>query len=77
MKYTLSEAAALKVLLHAARHPSAPVNGLLLAGPSDAGVAIVDAVPLFHSSSLVGPYLETAIVQVRSTAGRVRVPCPA
>lgn len=67
--YSLQENAALKILLHAAKYPSAAINGLLLGtvaqSDSDASaVTIVDAVPLFHTFLSLSPMLETALVQV-------------
>ncbi|KAK9813344.1 hypothetical protein WJX73_001519 [Symbiochloris irregularis] len=71
--YTLQENAALKILLHAAKYPSAAVNGVLLGtvaqSESDlSAVTIVDAVPLFHTFLSLSPMLETALVQVASYA---------
>jgi hypothetical protein len=66
MKYTFSETASLKVLLHAVRHPSSSVCGVVLAQQSSSttDVSVVDAVPLFHTRSVLGPCFETAMVQV-------------
>ncbi|KAF9103716.1 hypothetical protein BGX27_010409 [Mortierella sp. AM989] len=52
----------LKPLLHAAKYPTAAVNGVFLA--SDSSDAVVDAVPLFHFWNMLTPMLEVAITQV-------------
>ena len=75
MKFDVSEAAAMKVLLHAARHSSSSICGLLLASKvpkSSDNVSIVDAIPLFHTNTIIGPCFETAIIQVRS---KLRLGC--
>lgn len=80
---TLDSAALLKILLHGAKYPAAPINGLLLgtatqsaggtesaAETGDASLQIVDAVPLFHSFLHLSMPLETALLQV-SQCGRI------
>ena len=76
--YIVQQGAALKILLHAAKFPSAAVNGVLLGtvsapqgdsaadAPSSGAVTVVDAIPLFHSFLALAPMLETALVQVRA-----------
>ncbi|CAM9367990.1 unnamed protein product, partial [Chrysoparadoxa australica] len=60
-----------KLMLHAAKHPSCPVNGLLLVRQSqskgDGDVYIVDAVPMFHLRSLA-PLLESAAMLTEAYA---------
>jgi ER membrane protein complex subunit 8/9 len=70
-RYEVSQAAYVKLALHALKHPAAPVNGLLLgrlADPSSspAVVSIVDAVPLSHHQHHLPllPTLELALTLV-------------
>ena len=79
--YEVDSAALLKILLHAAKHPSSDVLGVLLGRPPKGSDAIdadasstptpsvsgrvVDALPLFHGPMLHGPMLEVALLQVR------------
>ena len=79
LECTIDSAALLKILLHAAKYPASPINGLLI-GRADAvasgsdkrsdhsggSLQIVDAVPLFHSFLHLSMPLETALVQVGS-----------
>lgn len=59
----------MKTLLHASRHSCTSVNGLLLGRLiGQAEVEINDAVPLFHSPTVLGPCFETALVQVLQLA---------
>ena len=51
----------LKPLLHAAKYPTAAVNGVFLADASD---NVVDAVPFFHFWNTLTPMLEVAMTQV-------------
>jgi Uncharacterised protein family (UPF0172) len=73
---TIDSAALLKILLHAAKYPASPINGLLLGrGPqpesgsntgsdtSGGSLQIIDAVPLFHSFLHLSMPLESALVQ--------------
>ncbi|BGP12813.1 hypothetical protein JCM10213_008074 [Rhodosporidiobolus nylandii] len=46
--YSLSPLAYLKVVLHAAKHPSSTVCGLLVGTVSSGTASIVDAIPLLH-----------------------------
>ena len=77
--YTVDSKALLKILLHAAKHPSHSVNGVLLGtiapasgepgsprgGAAQVAVTVADAIPLFHSFLSLAPALETALVQAR------------
>lgn len=69
---TLSEDALLKVLLHAAKHPTTAVNGVLLGtvtgGEGAAEVAITDAIPTCHSFISLAPVLEAALSQLEAHA---------
>ncbi|KAI1311948.1 hypothetical protein EDD11_003228 [Mortierella claussenii] len=51
-----------KPLLHAAKYPTAAVNGVFLADMTSGHV--VDAVPLFHFWNTLTPMLEVAMTQV-------------
>ncbi|KAF9938343.1 hypothetical protein BGZ67_000248 [Mortierella alpina] len=61
VKMKFSHKSYLKPLLHAAKHPTAAVNGVFLADASD---NIVDAVPFFHFWNTLTPMLEVAMTQV-------------
>ncbi|KAI7844049.1 hypothetical protein COHA_002389 [Chlorella ohadii] len=69
---TLSEDALLKVLLHAAKHPTTAVNGVLLGtvsgGDGAAEVSVTDAVPACHSFISLAPVLEAALSQLEAHA---------
>jgi hypothetical protein len=68
--HTLSEDACLTVLLHAAKHPSCTVCGVLLGKAQQGGsVTVGAALPLFHLSMLMAPCVETALTQVRGCGG--------
>ncbi|CAM5100416.1 unnamed protein product [Natator depressus] len=61
-----------KMCLHAARHPHAAVNGLLLGhwgGPPKC-LFLTDCVPLFHSNLALSVMLEVALNQVDLWASR-------
>ncbi|KAF9576794.1 hypothetical protein EC968_003301 [Mortierella alpina] len=60
-KMKFSHKSYLKPLLHAAKYPTASVNGVFLADASD---NIVDAVPFFHFWNTLTPMLEVAMTQV-------------
>ncbi|XP_044841309.1 ER membrane protein complex subunit 9 isoform X2 [Mauremys mutica] len=61
-----------KMCLHAARHPHAAVNGLLLGlrGPPAECLFLTDCVPLFHSNLALSVMLEVALNQVDLWASR-------
>ncbi|KAJ6834837.1 putative ER membrane protein complex subunit 8/9-like protein [Iris pallida] len=68
-KYEVSQTAYIKLVLHALKHRSASVNGLLLGRLLDSSAAaatvqISDAVPLSHSQISLLPSLELALIQV-------------
>ena len=54
------------IMLHACKHPCKAVNGLLLGSVSGASVSVRKALPLFHSSFALGPFLEMALTLVRT-----------
>ncbi|XP_028549212.1 ER membrane protein complex subunit 8/9 homolog isoform X2 [Dendrobium catenatum] len=70
-RYQISQCAYIKFVLHALKHRSSSVNGLLLGrlledggGGAAPTVLISDSVPLSHSQIGVLPYLELALIQV-------------
>lgn len=64
--WEISEDAALTILLHASKHPSATVDGALLAKPRPGGGWLIcSAVALFHRSHVMAPCMEAALTQVR------------
>lgn len=67
LKYELSQNAYIKLVLHARKHKTAAVNGVLLGRVSpqnDAVVEIADSVPLFHSHLGLLPNLEISLIMV-------------
>ncbi|PKA59978.1 ER membrane protein complex subunit 8/9 like [Apostasia shenzhenica] len=74
--YVISQGAYIKLVLHALKHRSSPVNGLLVGRLLDGGIAgasptvqISDAVPLSHSQIGILTYLELALIQVEEHFG--------
>lgn len=64
-KYQIQQNAYIKLVLHAFKHKTSAVNGILLGRLSGDGmVDIVDSVPLFHSQIGVLPPLEIALIMV-------------
>ena len=67
--YTLSDRAYVKLVLHALKHPTRAVCGVLVGRASgDAGVEVVDALPMLHSSLAVTPCAEIALEQCAAHA---------
>ncbi|KAG6519192.1 ER membrane protein complex subunit 8/9 homolog [Zingiber officinale] len=66
--YEVSQIAYVKLVLHALKHPSSAVNGLLLGrlrqDGSTATVEVADAVPLSHAQIGLLPALEIALIQI-------------
>ncbi|KAL1498793.1 hypothetical protein AB1Y20_014100 [Prymnesium parvum] len=58
----LSHDAYCVLFLHACKHPSKAVNGLLIGTVTDGAVRVTKALPLFHSSLALAPMLETALM---------------
>jgi hypothetical protein len=52
------------IFLHACKHPTKAVNGLLLGTAAADGVNITNVLPLFHSSFALSPMLEAALMLV-------------
>jgi len=69
-EYIINKEAYLKIILHACKHPSRTVNGVLLAQEesdkdnSSNKIIIVDAVPLFHHWNTLTPMLEVGLQQI-------------
>ena len=87
MVCTVDRLAVLKILLHSAKYPSSAVNGVLLGRSStegssqtaeahdrDISLHVTDVIPLFHSFLTLAPSLETALVQVASSALVLQLP---
>ncbi|KAL0320898.1 UNVERIFIED_CONTAM: ER membrane protein complex subunit/9 [Sesamum radiatum] len=70
-RYEINQTAYIKLVLHALKHRSAAVNGLILGrASSDAAVVeIVDSVPLFHSQIGLLPPLEIALIMIEEYYG--------
>eukprot|EP00892_Ulva_mutabilis_P001387 jgi/Ulvmu1/11249/UM073_0021.1 len=62
--YNFESEAALKVLLHACRHPSSTVCGVFLGREAGDATSVQDCIPLFHSNTAIGPCAESALWQV-------------
>ncbi|XP_027064834.1 ER membrane protein complex subunit 8/9 homolog [Coffea arabica] len=64
-KYEIHQNAYIKLVLHALKHKTSAVNGVLLGRLSgDDTVEIVDSVPLFHSQIGLLPPLEIALIMI-------------
>ncbi|KAJ3679844.1 hypothetical protein LUZ60_016122 [Juncus effusus] len=71
--YELSQTAYIKLVLHALKHQSSAVNGILVGRvASDGGttVSISDAVPVSHTSLSLLPPLEIALTQAEEQFGK-------
>jgi len=66
--YTLNKTAYIKLVLHAAKHPHAPVNGVLLGVKSGNDVSVVDTIPLLHHWTSLSPMMEIGLDLARSHA---------
>ncbi|KAJ4725321.1 ER membrane protein complex subunit 8/9-like [Melia azedarach] len=67
LKYELSQNAYMKLVLHARKHKTAAVNGVLLGRVSpqnDDVIEIADSVPLFHSHLGLLPNLEISLILI-------------
>eukprot|EP00250_Pteridium_aquilinum_P000937 c11121_g1_i1 orf=141-758(+) len=68
-KYEIADKAYIKAVLHAVKHKTCAVNGLLIGrvkgdGVDDFSLQIVESVPLFHTHLALLPMLEIALLQV-------------
>ncbi|CEG39993.1 Uncharacterized conserved protein encoded by sequence overlapping the COX4 gene [Plasmopara halstedii] len=64
MDYSVSTQSYVKLALHAAKHPSNAVCGLLIGVGNGNRVLITDAVPLFHHEAPLAPLFEVACAMV-------------
>lgn len=62
--YNVAAAAHAKIVLHACKFPTNPVNGVLLGREVGDNVEIVDVVPFFHTHIGLPLRLEIALAQV-------------
>ncbi|KAF2300002.1 hypothetical protein GH714_006637 [Hevea brasiliensis] len=62
LKYDMSQNGYIKLVLHALKHNSAAVNGVLLGRSTDDVVEITDSVPLFHNHLGILPPLEISLI---------------
>ena len=67
MVLTLERDAYLALFLHACKHSSKGVNGLLLGRVDGDDVKLLKALPLFHSSFALSPMLEMALMLVSAS----------
>lgn len=66
-RYEIAQNAYIKLVLHALKHKTSAVNGVLLGRLSGDVVEITESVPLFHSSQIgLLPSLEIALIMVFS-----------
>ncbi|TFK52475.1 UPF0172-domain-containing protein [Heliocybe sulcata] len=62
VSYTVSHQAYVKMILHSAKYPHKPVNGVLLGKQDGSGqVTIEDAVPLLHNWTSLSPMMEIGL----------------
>ncbi|KAI8004493.1 hypothetical protein LOK49_LG08G00523 [Camellia lanceoleosa] len=73
LRYQIGQNAYIKLILHALKHRSSAVNGVLLGrlsgDDSNPVVEITDSVPLFHSQIGHLPHLEIALIQIEEYYG--------
>jgi len=71
-EHEISTRAYCKMVMHAARHPSSNINGLLLAKKTDdsRNMKYVDCIPLFHINTGLAPMVEVALAQVENEVNR-------
>ncbi|GJT56402.1 ER membrane protein complex subunit 8/9 [Tanacetum coccineum] len=64
-RYSISQTAYIKLILHALKHKTSAVNGVLIGQLSGDVVEITDSVPLFHTSQIgLLPSLEIALIMI-------------
>ncbi|PWA58064.1 hypothetical protein CTI12_AA367760 [Artemisia annua] len=64
-RYSISQNAYIKLILHALKHKTTAVNGVLIGRLSGDVVEITDSVPLFHTSQIgLLPSLEIALIMI-------------
>lgn len=64
LKYEISQNAYIKLILHAIKHSTHSVNGVLLGRTQNDVVQISDSVPLFHDHLGLLPPLEISLIMV-------------
>ncbi|XP_042504177.1 ER membrane protein complex subunit 8/9 homolog [Macadamia integrifolia] len=71
LKYEIGQKPYIKLILHALKHKTSAVNGILVGslGKNDEVIDIVDAVPLSHSQISLLPTLEIALTQIEEHFG--------
>uniref|UniRef100_A0A5B6ZY63 MPN domain-containing protein n=1 Tax=Davidia involucrata TaxID=16924 RepID=A0A5B6ZY63_DAVIN len=73
LRYQVGQNAYIKLVLHALKHKTSAVNGVLLGrlsgGDTNPVVEITDSVPLFHSQIGLLPPLEIALIQIEDYYG--------
>ncbi|QRV95602.1 hypothetical protein RhiJN_23620 [Ceratobasidium sp. AG-Ba] len=69
-KFTISHKAYTKVIVHAAKYPHAPVNGVLIgkASTGNGTVLVEDAIPLLHEWTSLSPMMEIGLDMARTHA---------
>ncbi|KAF8699698.1 Mago nashi, partial [Rhizoctonia solani] len=67
-EFQLSHKAYTKLIVHAAKYPHAPVNGVLLGKASGDPIVIIDAIPLLHQWTSLSPMMEIGLDLARSHA---------
>lgn len=62
-KFTISHKAYTKLIIHAAKYPHAPVNGVLIGTASSGGspILVADAIPLLHQWTNLSPMMEIGL----------------
>ncbi|KAL4424106.1 hypothetical protein ABPG75_001407 [Micractinium tetrahymenae] len=65
---SLSADALYTILLHAAKHPTSAVSGLLLGSAGGEAVEVAQALPVCHTFVTLTPLMEAAIVQAEQYA---------
>mmetsp|Transcript_1629 Transcript_1629/g.3374 ORF Transcript_1629/g.3374 Transcript_1629/m.3374 type:complete len:196 (-) Transcript_1629:1091-1678(-) len=62
----MAQTAYAKVVLHALKHPSASVNGVLIGKPGSSGLVVTDAVGMMHGQLALAPMIEVALAQIEA-----------
>lgn len=79
LRYEIAQTAYIKLVLHALKHKTSAVNGILLGRVSEQEdstvVEIEDSVPLFHSHLGLLPNLEISLILVRLLCESARQRC--
>lgn len=74
VSYAIAHEAYLKIILHAAKHPHLPVNGVLLGKSAGSEQVVVeDAIPLLHHWTSLSPMMEIGLDLVSAKASCILV----